>query len=148
MLARLHILVACAALIFGPIIFVLPKGTRRHKQIGYAYIICMVMMNLTALAIYRLSGRFGPFHTAAIFSLATVIAGFVPAFTRRPRGRWLALHYEFMAWSYVGLLAAAAAEGTTRLPAAPFWGTVVATSAAVFVIGGAVVVRLRSRFVK
>lgn len=107
----------------------------------------MLAMNITALAIFRRYGRFGPFHLAAIFSLATTLAGFIPAFTRRQRARWLALHYEFMAWSNVGLLAAAGAEATTRLPAAP-WGAVAATSAAMFAAGAAVVVHNRSRFLK
>jgi hypothetical protein len=35
----------------------------------------MALLNGTPLAIYRLSGSVGPFHVAALFSLATVAAG-------------------------------------------------------------------------
>lgn len=145
-LALLHIALACAALILGAFIFAMRKGTRRHRQVGYGYVIAMLATNLSALFIFRLSGHPGPFHLAALFSLATTAAGFVPAYTRRPRDSWLARHYEFMAWSYVGLLAAAAAEATSRLPAAPFWGTVIGTSAAVIAAGGVLIVRNRARF--
>jgi hypothetical protein len=39
----------------------------------------MLFLNLTALSIYHLFGRFGPFHVASVISLATICAGFVPA---------------------------------------------------------------------
>ena len=41
-----------------------------------------------------------------------------------------------MAWSYVGLLAAAVSEVTTRLLSFPFGWTVAVSSLAVFVVGG------------
>ena len=55
--------------------------------------------------------------------------GMLPAILRRPEG-WLRLHYEFIAWSYVGLVAAAVSESAVRLPSAPFWPAVAAGSPA------------------
>ena len=46
----------------------------------------MVGLNVTALSIYRLTGVFGPFHWAALFSLATIVAGVVPVRRRPNRG--------------------------------------------------------------
>jgi uncharacterized membrane protein len=73
----------------------------------------MVILNVSSLAIYRLTGHFEPFHALALFSLATVVGGVVPALRRRPG--WLMAHYWSMAWSYLGLLAAACSEIVVRL---------------------------------
>ena len=42
----------------------------------------MVLLNATALAIYRLTGSVGPFHVAALLSAATVAGGLGPAVRR------------------------------------------------------------------
>lgn len=105
-----HLVCAAAALFSGAGIVATPKGTPRHRQMGRIYGLSMLGLNVTALLIYRLSGTFGPFHVAALLSLLTVIAGVVAVVSRRPQGTWLTLHPNFMSWSYVGLLAAAAAE--------------------------------------
>lgn len=141
-----HIGTAVSALVFGLCILFTRKGTRLHKQLGYAYFFNMLGLNISALFIYRLTGEFGPFHASALASLLTLIAGFIPAFLRLPHGRWLELHYEFMNWSYVGLVAAGVSEAITRLPAAPFWPAVVAGSAIVFIVGGILIARGRSRY--
>jgi len=73
----------------------------------------MVILTVSSLAIYRLPGHFEPFHALALFSLATVVGGVVPALRRRPG--WLMAHYWSMAWSYLGLLAAACSEIVVRL---------------------------------
>ena len=145
-LSGLHIGTAISALIFGLCVFLTRKGTRLHKQFGYAYYFNMLGLNISALFIYRLTGHFGPFHGAALASLLTLLAGFAAAYLRLPQERWLELHYEFMNWSYVGLVAAAVSEATTRLPAAPFWPAVFAGTLVVFLIGGVFIARGRGRY--
>jgi uncharacterized membrane protein len=145
-IGQAHIIAAVAALSLGAVVFLQRKGTRLHVRMGIGYVVSMLIMNGTALAIYRLTGRLNAFHIGAFFSLATVLAGWVPAIRRRPRDRWLRLHFEFMSWSYVGLVAAAVSEAGTRLPQAPFVGAVLAGSLAVFVLGGILVVRARSTY--
>ena len=140
----MHIIAAVAALLLGGVVFLMRKGTRLHVRVGYGYVVSMVVMNLTAFGIYRLTGSLNPFHVGAFFSLATTLAGWVPAIRRKPRDRWLRLHFEFMSWSYVGLVAGAVSEVGTRLPQAPFVGAVVAGSMAVFLLGGVLIVRARS----
>jgi hypothetical protein len=73
----------------------------------------MLLLNATALAVYRLTGHFEPFHALALLSAATVLRGIVPALRRRPG--WLMAHYWNMAWSYIALLAAACSELVVRL---------------------------------
>jgi uncharacterized membrane protein len=143
-LGWIHTVTALAALVTGAAILLRPKGTRRHRQLGWTYVACMVLLNATALAIYRLTGSFGPFHVAALLSLATVLAGVVPAVRRRPADKWVEYHYWWMTYSYLGLLAATAAEVATRVPGTRFWWTVVAASAAVFAVG-APIIRRRAR---
>ncbi|HEV2292419.1 MAG TPA: hypothetical protein VGR35_01105 [Tepidisphaeraceae bacterium] len=59
----------------GLLVLLRAKGTRSHRVIGYLYVAAMLALNVTAFLIYRLYGRFGPFHVAALVSLAMVIAG-------------------------------------------------------------------------
>jgi len=102
----------------------------------------MLLLNATALMIYDLQGRFGPFHVASVISLATVGAGFVPVYLRRPRAAWMQLHATFMCWSYVGLLAAFISEVAVRVPGIGFGAAVIA-STVVVVIAGAILIHTR-----
>ena len=140
-----HIVSAISALIFGSCVLLARKGTRLHKQLGYAYFFNMLGLNITALFIYQLTGHFGPFHGAALASLLTLLAGFIPAYLHLPHGRWLEFHYEFMNWSYVGLIAAGVSEVSTRLPSTPFWPAVAASMLAVFWLGGMWISRGRGK---
>ena len=140
-LSHLHIGSAILAMIAGTAVVMRVKGTWTHRMIGYVYVAVMLALNVSALAIYRRTGSFGPFHYAAIFSFVTVLAGFGAAWMRRPAGRWLELHLQLMAWSYIGLLAAAASEAAVRIPAAPFWPAVVLSSVLILLGGGIVLNR-------
>ena len=125
-LGWIHTIAALTALVTGAAVLLIRKGTRRHRQIGWAYVVSMLLLNGTALLIYRLFGRFGPFHVGAIFSFVTVAAGTAAALAARrararrnpvERARALERHYQWMTWSYVGLAAAAVSEIATRMPA-------------------------------
>lgn len=135
--AAIHIVSAVVALAVGGLVFLLPKGTGRHRVVGRVYVVAMLSLNLTALIIFRLFGTFGPFHGAALLSLATVVPAFLAAYLRRPG--WLQRHYYLMSFSYVGLLAATASEAATRLPRTPFWWAVVLSSLLVLAVGGVIV---------
>ncbi len=65
----------------------------------------------------------------------------MPVVLRRPRGSWFETHAYFMAWSYVGLVAAAAAEVATRVLTLPFWASVGLLSFVVIAGGGWIVQR-------
>lgn len=101
-----HIVSALLAMVLGAVMLIMPKGTARHKRIGYAYVASMLLLNATAFAMYRLFGGFGPFHGAAVISLLTVGAG-VWSILRRGRGPdRVVAHLIFMYWSVIGLYAA------------------------------------------
>lgn len=101
----------------GGWIFLAPKGGWTHVRAGWWYVGSMACLNGTALALYNLTGGFNTFHALALFSSATVAAGFAQVLGRRRWRRWLWRHYQYMAWSYVGLLAATVNEGFVRMPA-------------------------------
>jgi uncharacterized membrane protein len=132
-----HTTLAVLAILFGAVVVLNRKGTSRHKVYGWLYVLAMVGQNVTALLIYRLFGRFGPFHWLALSSLATVFVALAFVLLRRPPN-WLALHGETMSWSYVGLLAAAVAEISVRFLAFPFGLTVLVSSIAVTAAGGTI----------
>jgi uncharacterized membrane protein len=113
-LGWLHMTFALVALLLGVLVLVRRKGTSTHRIAGYGYVSSMLALNASALSLYHLTGHFGPFHVLALVSLSTVlIGGLAPGLRRRG---WLAIHYRSMAWSYIGLVAAACAEAMVRIP--------------------------------
>ncbi|MGI8843529.1 MAG: DUF2306 domain-containing protein [Gemmatimonadaceae bacterium] len=88
-----HTATAVAALASGAAVLIRRKGTRWHRRAGWTYVVSMILLNVTALMIYRLFGYFGPFHYAAVASLVTVLAGTVIVVRRRPRGKWIEAHF-------------------------------------------------------
>jgi len=104
---------SAVALALGLVVLLAAKGNALHRLFGAAYVSAMIVVNVTALGIYRLTGHFGPFHALALASLACVALGTIAA-VRQNEG-WLARHYRAMAYSYLGLWAAAAAEAVVRL---------------------------------
>ena len=132
-----HFVLAIAAIAVGAAISLTRKGSPRHRTLGRWYAWLMVGVNVTAFTLYGLFGTFGPFHVAAVVSLATVIAGWVPV-KRKPKA-WMERHATFMSWSYVGLLAAAAAETLSRISDTPFWTMVTIGSIGVIIVGAVVI---------
>lgn len=140
-----------------------PKGGRRHRQLGWSYVVAMLTVNATAFMIYGLFGGFGPFHVAAIISLTGIVAGTLSARSARRarlarqafrRAHRVEVHYWWMTFSYVGLIAALASEAITRLPAtravgggagAMFGAAVGGATALVFAVGSYLIVTRRAR---
>jgi uncharacterized membrane protein len=116
MLGFVHAGFSLLALAMGGMVIVTPKGTPRHVRVGTAYVAVMVALNVSALGIYHLTGRFNFFHALAVLSLVMVLGGYYHAATRRSP-KWLWRHYQYMCWSYVGLIAAANNEAFVRVPA-------------------------------
>lgn len=135
MIGWIHLSASIVALISGTAVLVSRKGTRRHRLIGYIYVISMVLLLLTAFALYRLFGGFGVFHVAAVISSITIIGGVWPA-VRRRSPKWILHHFAWMYWSVLGLYAAFASELLTRLPETPFFGMVGLATGAIMFSGG------------
>ena len=141
-LGWIHTVFGMAALLTGAAVIVIRKGTRWHRTLGHLYLTTMISLNVTSLFIYNLYGHFGLFHWLAVSSLLTLIAGMVPVFTRRPIGRWLELHAIIINISYIGLVAATAAEITSRIPGLEdVFGLVVGGTSALIIGVGAALIR-------
>ena len=141
----LHPILALIALASGAWTLARRKGNAVHRRAGWVFAGAMVGVNVTALLIYDLTGEFGPFHVMAVISLVGVVFGVAHVRLRRPAQGWRELHATWMAWSYVGLLAATAAEAATRIPDTSFWWTALAASASVIAVGGLVISRTLPR---
>lgn len=112
----IHFIASIFALLFGTLILVLPKGTFKHKIIGRLYSLTMLIVLITAFMTYKLFGRWGIFHWAAIISSLTLIAGLFPVFTKRPKNNYVSLHFSFMYWSVMGVYGAFVTETLVRMP--------------------------------
>lgn len=132
-----HLLAALLAILTGSLVFLNTKGEWLHKQLGYAYIVSMLTLNLTAFQVYHLTGKFGPFHWLAAMSLVGLAGGMLPVFLRKRIPNWIYWHYNFMNWSVVGLYAGFWAETFTRLlPMGQFWPVVVLSMLLTVLAGG------------
>lgn len=129
-----HTTTAILAMLFGTLVFFNQKGTKKHKILGYTYIANMVLLNISALAIYNF-GSITLFHGFAIVSLLTIILGIVPAI-RKKNDKWLVQHFYFMNWSVVGLYCAFWAElGVRFFDMRYFWWVVLLATLATSFIG-------------
>ncbi len=105
--ALVHTALGVTALAAGAFVLARRKGDRLHRVVGRVYAGALVVLCVLSFGL-RDSTPFvqglGPFHVAALVSLGTVTAGVVVAWRRREN--WLAAHYMWMAWSYIGLVMA------------------------------------------
>jgi uncharacterized membrane protein len=115
-LSIFHVVSGAGCLVLGAFVLFNVKGTRLHRIVGTAYVLAMLVLNVTALCIYNLTGHFNLFHLFAILSLAMVLIGWAQVLYRRRFQRWFYRHYTYMSWSYAGLLAATSNEAFVRVP--------------------------------
>jgi uncharacterized membrane protein len=145
MIGDLHLAAACLALASGAFVLLQRKATRRHLRAGRVYAGAMLLVNAAALVLYEQTGRWGPFHVLAAISLCTLAAGVLPLLLGRRDEPGLVRHAYFMAWSYVGLVAAGIAQMTNRAVPWGIWLAVALPSLIVIGIGGVLVHRLVPR---
>lgn len=115
-LGAFHFASAIVALIFGAIVLSSPKGTAKHKRLGYVYFASMLVLNLSAIPITNMTGSIGLFHLFVVMSLPTTLAALYFPLFGRANANWKMQHFTYTFWSYVGLIAAFIAEGMVRLP--------------------------------
>lgn len=134
-LGQVHFVFALVGIASGTAVVMRRKGDRYHRTLGHMYLTSLIALNVTSLFMYRLTGAFNFFHAAALASLFFVTVGTAAVVWRWPRKYWLRRHAYFITGSYVGLLAAAAAESATRFLRIPFNLSVFLATTAVMVVG-------------
>ena len=113
-LGTLQTLLAGSCILLGAIQLLAAKGGIGHRARGYAFVYGMLTADAAALLIYRFTGHFNILHVGAIANVACVLLAMVPLL-RTPRpANWRDMHYALIAWSYVGLLAAATVRRAIR----------------------------------
>lgn len=113
-IGSIHLIFSLLAIAFGALVLRLPKGTRWHRTWGHGYAWSMLGVVATSFAMFNLTGRITPFHLAAVVAGGTLGMGLYTVLRRRPKKHWIEAHATWMAWSYVGLMAAFVAESLTR----------------------------------
>ena len=70
-----HAMAAMLAVGLGGLQFVLPKGSRLHRWLGYAWVALMASVAITGLLIHeiRMVGPFSPIHLLSLFVLTTLL---------------------------------------------------------------------------
>lgn len=132
-----HLVSALIAMVAGAYVLFKPKGTKRHKQIGYIYVTSMILVCGSALGIYNLTGKFGVFHILAFVGFATLIAGMIPILLKSIKREHRVFHLWFMYYSVLGLYSAFASELIVRVPDKPFYTMVGIATGVIFLIGSA-----------
>jgi uncharacterized membrane protein len=143
-LEAVHLIAACMALVLGPLVLALPKGTRGHIRLGYLYTACMLVVNVPVFFTYEAFGRFGIFHVFAVVSLVTLTYGVGSAVAQWPRKGWLRLHTSGMYWSVMGLYFAGAAQIMVSYRLRPV--TVIILAVAMAVIATVIYARYKQRW--
>lgn len=113
-IGTVHLTFSLLAIVLGAVTLLMPKGHRWHRTWGHGYVWSMAGVVATSFAMDGLTGSITPFHFAAAVAGLTILAGMWSVLARRPRD-WISAHATWMAWSYVGLMAAFVAESLTRL---------------------------------
>jgi uncharacterized membrane protein len=101
-LVQFHLATVAIALVLGPVQFILPKGTRTHRIVGWTWATAMLTTAIATLFIRDMrDGAFSPIH---LFSLMTLIG--VPVAVWLARSGRMASHARAMIGLYIGLIIA------------------------------------------
>jgi uncharacterized membrane protein len=123
----LHVIAAMVAILSGAIVFLLPKGTRRHRRFAIVYVAAMIVTTSVVAFVPATILRFGDsgwgfFHLFILLGFLSSTLGLFGLWKwRRTRERrWLRMHQMRFSFSYAGLLMA----GLSQLATNPRFGIV------------------------
>ena len=151
LLVLVHLGAASIAIILVAMIFLLPKGTLRHRVMGSGYIAAMFVTVVSVVPVRAtvmpfFGTRFGFFHVFVLFGFGALLFGVAKLWRWRKTRDVEALraHQVHLAYSYAGLLMAGFSQLATNprwqlvelTSAGQFWGIFTAVNAAIY--GGAV----------
>jgi uncharacterized membrane protein len=151
-----HIAAALVAIVSGAIVFLLPKGTRRHRRLAIVYVSAMIVTTGVVAFVPASTLKFGDsgygfFHLFIIVGFVSSLVGIFSLYMwRRTRERrWLRMHQMRFSFSYAGLLMAGVSQIATnprfgivtQLSPATFWTTFALTNALILAIAMVIVHR-------
>ena len=106
MILIVHTIFSTLALLAG-VIFLIPKGTKKHKKIGYLYVFSMIVSLITSFGLFNLWNSFGVYHALSIVSFLTLAIALYFPIGGRNKKKWAEYHLLWMGYSYIGLVIAA-----------------------------------------
>lgn len=104
----IHLFAALWGLVFGAVQLLSAKGSRRHRWLGWSWVLAMVV---TAVSSFWLSGSLallGPFsviHLLSVWILVCLVISMLAVRRRR-----LNTHRDFLVGAYLGLVGAGPAD--------------------------------------
>src|SRR5436309_10020906 len=143
----MHTVLASLAVGIGIIQFMRRKGDPVHRALGYLYVYGLLVADGAAMLVYQFTGKLNILHFGAVTNLICIGLGMFAVLARPPNTDWRSMHYHWISWSYVGLLAAAATELVVRT--VPFadkiqtWSATAAATTTVTVVGFVLIKRNR-----
>lgn len=146
----LHVVTGSIAVICAIIILFSVKGTVLHKRVGYTYVICILILNISSFGVMEFfKGKPGPFHFGAIVSLIFTALGVIPVIRKKGKN-WLMRHYVYINGSLIGLFAAFFVEAVFRSfhSNALIIGSTIVISSIVAIVGGFLIRKFKKRFFK
>jgi uncharacterized membrane protein len=143
----MHTILASLAIGIGIIQFWRRKGDRVHRALGYLYVYGLLVADGAAMLIYQFTGKLNILHFGAVTNLICIALGMFAVLARPPNTDWRSMHYNWISWSYVGLLAAAATELIVRTVAfsnqMQIWSATAAATITVTAVGFVLIKRNR-----
>jgi uncharacterized membrane protein len=138
-LGTIHVVAASVALVLGLVVAVRRKGDGLHVLLGRLYLLAMSAVVVPALFLYDITGGPGIFHALAVVSLLTTSLGWLSVLRRGRSRSALGAHATFMAWSWIGVVTAGAAQlANSTWPEESPWPVLVVVGAST--LAGALVV--------
>ncbi len=147
MVLVIHTIFSVSALLAG-IIFLMPKGTKKHKIIGYAYVFSMVICLITSFGLFNLWKGFGVYHALSIVSFLTLAIALYFPIAGRKKKNWAELHLLWMGYSYVGLVMAAGSHMFLVVPEWPNWLRIMVFWVLPYVFGSVLIIKNKSETAK
>jgi uncharacterized membrane protein len=120
----IHTIACLIALAAGGYVLAGRKGTRRHRRIGWWYVMSMLVLNLSILAVYNFDivpgagqgpGRFGIFHWMTLATLLATVLAVIGAVRQRHSRVWAHVHAQAMLFSYYMLVGGLINELAVRI---------------------------------
>ncbi|MGB3165985.1 MAG: hypothetical protein WBA68_04325 [Alteraurantiacibacter sp.] len=156
LLLQIHIVSALAAILLGAVVFLLPKGGKRHRRIASLYVIAMfgttgVVIWVPATVLPFGDSGWGFFHLFIVVGGVSSAVGAFALYKWRKTSdpAWLRNHQVRFAFSYAGLLMAGFSQIATNpmfglvsaMSASTFWTIFIATNAAILLVAMLIVNR-------
>lgn len=100
-----HIIFALSAILLGLVVLVSPKGTNKHKSLGWVWVICLMVVSLSAVFIQEIKpGQFSPIHLLVPFTLVSLVYAIlsIRKFKQTGRRGYKVAHIASMVAVYIG----------------------------------------------